>query len=214
MCTRATFPRHGYRPRRLCRPIVRHVRRGDRKCLQRGRNRGRARKCDLVTQTHLDDAFDRVTMGLDIAESKRPLQTRTVIAVHEAGHAIVAHCLNEYDDEVRKITIQPRAIAGKDTACLRTPDRSLLCPNCTSKPSWRCFWRARGRGRSPRRIRRNRSQLGLVARKTQLSAWSSTFTTEPSSAKDRSRRNRTAAQSAMTRARGVRASIGIRCGGG
>lgn len=62
----------------------------------------------IITSTHVDDAFDRITLGVESSETPTDA-TRRLVAVHEAGHAIVAMSLRAYTDEVRKVTIRPRA---------------------------------------------------------------------------------------------------------
>ena len=62
----------------------------------------------VVAQTHIDLALDRVTFGLEAAEEPS-YRMRHLVAVHEAGHAIVANFVKAFRDPVRKVTIQPRA---------------------------------------------------------------------------------------------------------
>ncbi|HCX54011.1 MAG TPA: cell division protein FtsH, partial [Synechococcus sp. UBA9887] len=59
-----------------------------------------------ITDTQLEGALDRITMGL----SARPLQDsakKRLIAYHEIGHALVAALLPAADP-VDKVTILPR----------------------------------------------------------------------------------------------------------
>ena len=72
-----------------------------------------------------EEAFERVVAG-----SERRMRTITpnekkVIAVHEAGHALIAS-LSPEADKVRKVTIVPRGRALGYTMQLPTHDRFLL----------------------------------------------------------------------------------------
>ena len=77
-----------------------------------------------ITQANVDEAVDRVIAGpqrkgrlLSLAEKRR-------VAVHEAGHALVAHRL-PLADTVTKISIVPRGVAGGYTRFAPESDSSL-----------------------------------------------------------------------------------------
>lgn len=63
-----------------------------------------------VDMNDIEDAKDKIMMGLARKNSAINEQERRIIAYHEAGHAIVA-CLLPDTDELHKITIIPRGIA-------------------------------------------------------------------------------------------------------
>ncbi|MEM8715543.1 MAG: AAA family ATPase, partial [Cyanobacteria bacterium P01_G01_bin.4] len=60
-----------------------------------------------ITNKDIDDAIDRITIGL----TKPPLldsKTKRLIAYHETGHALLMTLL-EYSDDLNKVTIIPRS---------------------------------------------------------------------------------------------------------
>lgn len=65
---------------------------------------------DRITQKHLDDALDRVSLGLEKRNKKIREADRKLTAYHEAGHAVVAY-YSEYADPIHKATIIPRGQA-------------------------------------------------------------------------------------------------------
>lgn len=82
------------------------------------------RQTTVVTRADLDDALDRVIAGMPRASAFSP-HMRLRVAVHEAGHAIVAVSSKGYDS-LSRITIVPRTSgAGGFTAFTPTEDRAL-----------------------------------------------------------------------------------------
>jgi cell division protease FtsH len=77
-----------------------------------------------IHEEDLDEALDRVTAGPQRKSHVMSLAERRRIAVHEAGHAIVAHHL-PLADRVSKISIVPRGIAGGYTRFAPETDRDL-----------------------------------------------------------------------------------------
>jgi len=65
---------------------------------------------DSVTMAHLDWARDKVSMGPEKKSKIPDEKTNWNTAVHEAGHAIVAH-FTPAADPIRKVTIMPRGPA-------------------------------------------------------------------------------------------------------
>ena len=63
-----------------------------------------------ICQYHFEFALDKITIGEE-KESTIPLSKRHIISYHEAGHALVALLLSDYDI-VRKVSIVPRGAAG------------------------------------------------------------------------------------------------------
>jgi cell division protease FtsH len=74
----------------------------------------------------IDDAVDRIIAGLEKKNRLINDKERTIVAYHEAGHAIVAERVPTADP-VHKISIIPRGVAALGyTQQLPTEDRYLL----------------------------------------------------------------------------------------
>jgi cell division protease FtsH len=69
------------------------------------------RKNDMVTMYDFVAAIDRVLLGPEKINNFISEKKKRVIATHEAGHAVVALMVGEYD-EVTKISIVPRGKSG------------------------------------------------------------------------------------------------------
>ena len=79
-----------------------------------------------VTMQEIDDAVDRIVAGLEKKNRLINEKERTIVAYHEAGHAIVAERVPTADP-VHKISIIPRGVAALGyTQQLPTEDRYLL----------------------------------------------------------------------------------------
>jgi cell division protease FtsH len=79
-----------------------------------------------VTMQEIDDAVDRIVAGLEKKNRLINDKERTIVAYHEAGHAIVAERVPTADP-VHKISIIPRGVAALGyTQQLPTEDRYLL----------------------------------------------------------------------------------------
>jgi cell division protease FtsH len=79
-----------------------------------------------VTMLEIDDAVDRIVAGLEKKNRLINDKERTIVAYHEAGHAIVAERVPTADP-VHKISIIPRGVAALGyTQQLPTEDRYLL----------------------------------------------------------------------------------------
>ena len=79
-----------------------------------------------VTMQEIDDAVDRIVAGLEKRNRLINDKERTIVAYHEAGHAIVAERVPTADP-VHKISIIPRGVAALGyTQQLPTEDRYLL----------------------------------------------------------------------------------------
>lgn len=66
-----------------------------------------------ITQTHLTDAIDRVTLGPRRQNILITPKKKKIVAVHEAGHALLAaHFKEDAFDQVSKISIIPRGKSG------------------------------------------------------------------------------------------------------
>jgi len=78
-----------------------------------------------ISMRELQESMERVVAGPERRSRVISLQERTVIAYHEAGHAIVMHNLRNADP-VHKITIIARGMAGGYTMNLPEDDRTLV----------------------------------------------------------------------------------------
>jgi cell division protease FtsH len=79
-----------------------------------------------VGMTEIDEAVDRIIAGLEKRNRLINDKERTIVAYHEAGHAIVAERVPTADP-VHKISIIPRGVAALGyTQQLPTEDRYLL----------------------------------------------------------------------------------------
>jgi cell division protease FtsH len=79
-----------------------------------------------VTMQEVDDAVDRIVAGLEKKNRLINDKERTIVAYHEAGHAVVAERVPTADP-VHKISIIPRGVAALGyTQQLPTEDRYLL----------------------------------------------------------------------------------------
>ncbi len=81
---------------------------------------------EAVTMDEIDSAVDRIVAGLEKKNRLINEQEKTIVAYHEAGHAVVAERV-EHADPVHKISIIPRGIGALGyTQQLPTEDRYLL----------------------------------------------------------------------------------------
>ena len=82
-------------------------------------------RSSVITQKHLIDAIERVQMGPEKKSHKVNPQDQHMVAVHEAGHAVVGHFLPGCD-EVHLVTIMPRGQSGGHTLSLPTEERDSM----------------------------------------------------------------------------------------
>ncbi len=80
---------------------------------------------EAVDMADFDEAFERVVAGSERSTHTINPKEKRVIAVHEAGHALVASLMPNAD-KVRKVTIVPRGKAMGYTMQLPTNDRYVL----------------------------------------------------------------------------------------
>jgi cell division protease FtsH len=80
---------------------------------------------DAVEMSDFDEAFERVVAGSEHRTRSITSEEKRVIAVHEAGHALIASLMPN-TDKVRKVTIVPRGRAMGYTMQLPTNDRYVL----------------------------------------------------------------------------------------
>lgn len=77
-----------------------------------------------ITTADLDDARDRILLGQRDASNVLLPEERRAVAVHEAGHALVAAC-SDHADPVHKVTILPAGMALGVTHQLPLHERHL-----------------------------------------------------------------------------------------
>ncbi|MFC4767566.1 ATP-dependent zinc metalloprotease FtsH [Effusibacillus consociatus] len=75
-----------------------------------------------IEMPEVDEAIDRVIAGPEKKSRVVSEKERRLVAYHEAGHAVVGYFL-EGADEVHKVTIIPRGMAGGYTVMLPKEDR-------------------------------------------------------------------------------------------
>ncbi len=80
---------------------------------------------EAVEMADFDAAFERVVAGSEHRTRSITSNEKRVIAVHEAGHALIASLIPNAD-KVRKVTIVPRGRAMGYTMQLPTNDRYVL----------------------------------------------------------------------------------------
>uniref|UniRef100_A0A7S3EE36 AAA+ ATPase domain-containing protein n=1 Tax=Rhodosorus marinus TaxID=101924 RepID=A0A7S3EE36_9RHOD len=80
------------------------------------------REKDEISMQEIDDAIERVTLGLERKSQAMSEENKELVAYHEAGHAIVGAMTPDYD-QVAKITIIPRGGAGGVTFFAPNEDR-------------------------------------------------------------------------------------------
>ena len=77
----------------------------------------------IITNYDIIAALDRITLGSQKKNNNYSQKMKEIIAVHEAGHAIIAVYNNNYD-KVSRISIAPRGNAGGLT--IFTPDEERI----------------------------------------------------------------------------------------
>ena len=83
------------------------------------------RNKDSITMEEIDEASDRVLMGPAKTSRKVTEFEKKVVSYHEAGHAVSGIVLPN-GEEVHKITIIPRGMAGGYTQMLPKEERTLV----------------------------------------------------------------------------------------
>ena len=77
---------------------------------------------DTITQNDFDSALEKITIGLEKNGAVVSKKKRRVVAYHEAGHALCAVVLDDFD-EIKKVTVSPRGQAGGVTQFLPSSER-------------------------------------------------------------------------------------------
>lgn len=71
--------------------------------------------CVEVTQRHLDAACERVVLGPSSNSQVLSEKRRTLLAYHEAGHALVAVLNAKVSEQVSHVSIIPRGSSGTNS---------------------------------------------------------------------------------------------------
>ena len=79
----------------------------------------------VIEQPELEEAIESVIAGPERRSRLISEEEKTVIAYHEAGHAVLAHVLPN-TDPVHKVTIVSRGMAGGYTMAIPQEDRVLI----------------------------------------------------------------------------------------
>ena len=78
-----------------------------------------------ITMDEIDEATDRVLMGPAKTTRKITDKEKKLVAIHESGHAVIGLKL-EHANEVHKITIIPRGVAGGYTMMLPKEEKAVV----------------------------------------------------------------------------------------
>ena len=82
-------------------------------------------KHDAITNADIDEAFKKVTVGLQKTSRVYSEKDKRITAFHEAGHAVVSKYLPT-QDPVKEISIIPRGMAGGYTMNRTTEDKNYI----------------------------------------------------------------------------------------
>ena len=80
---------------------------------------------EAITMDEIDEATDRVLMGPAKVSRKITDKEKRLVAIHESGHAVIGIKLEDAD-EVHKITIIPRGMAGGYTMMLPREEKIAI----------------------------------------------------------------------------------------
>lgn len=79
----------------------------------------------VISQPEFEEAIERVIAGPERKSRLISEDEKRIVAYHEAGHAVVMHCIPE-SDPVQKVSIIARGMAGGYTLSLPEEDRTLM----------------------------------------------------------------------------------------
>ncbi|NPB07705.1 MAG: ATP-dependent metallopeptidase FtsH/Yme1/Tma family protein [Aquificae bacterium] len=79
---------------------------------------------EAITMEEIEEALDRITMGLERRGMKISPKEKEKIAIHEAGHALMG-LVSDDEDQVHKISIIPRGMALGVTQQLPIEDKHI-----------------------------------------------------------------------------------------
>lgn len=77
-----------------------------------------------ISQSHLDEAFDKILVGLDRKSLLQSQEERLKVAYHEAGHTIMS-LLTKSEMEVHSVTILPRGSSLGHTGFVMKNDKKF-----------------------------------------------------------------------------------------
>ena len=80
---------------------------------------------DAITNEDIDEAFKKVTIGLQKTSKVYSEKDKKITAYHEAGHAVVSRFL-ETQEPVKEISIIPRGMAGGYTMNKTNEDKNYI----------------------------------------------------------------------------------------
>ena len=80
---------------------------------------------EAISMAEIDEATDRVLMGPAKTSRQITEKEKKLVSIHEAGHAVIGIKLEDAN-EVHKITIIPRGMAGGYTMMLPKEERNLV----------------------------------------------------------------------------------------
>lgn len=80
------------------------------------------RNMESIGNKEIDDALEKGFLGLEKPDLVVSKEKKLLVAFHEAGHALVALKIGDYDS-IKKVTIIPRGKAGGVTIFEQNPDR-------------------------------------------------------------------------------------------
>ena len=83
------------------------------------------RNKEAITMDEIDEATDRVLMGPAKTTKEITQKEKKLVSIHEAGHAVIGMKLKDAN-EVHKITIIPRGMAGGYTMMLPKEEKMLV----------------------------------------------------------------------------------------
>ncbi|NPB06318.1 MAG: cell division protein FtsH, partial [Aquificae bacterium] len=79
---------------------------------------------EAITMEEIEEALDRITMGLERRGMKISPKEKEKIAIHEAGHALMGLVFDD-EDQIHKISIIPRGMALGVTQQLPIEDKHI-----------------------------------------------------------------------------------------
>jgi cell division protease FtsH len=82
------------------------------------------RNADAISAKDFSDAYEKIVLG-DLREGKLDPDERHRVAIHESGHALVAH-LSPHAEPLRRVTIIPRGMALGVTQQTPGADRHIM----------------------------------------------------------------------------------------
>jgi len=82
----------------------------------------------LITRTNLIDAFEKVTIGLPKLTTEKNIEEDRLVAIHEAGHTIIASLFNDFFI-VRKVTINANTNGAGGYTLFTTKDQYMKYPS-------------------------------------------------------------------------------------